>query len=130
MYGKTNAGAATGGSEVIQNGIEMVKLWENASPTSDFAAQSVALDLSAYDGALIGVCLGVQYPTRINTFYIPKGSLGYCTIPINVNYHRYASVSSTGVTFGGGNRCATYGTDTATNSWVVPAVIYGIKGVK
>lgn len=123
MYGKTNAGASTGGSN---NGIEMVKLWENASPTSEFAAQTVSIDLSAYqlvevhfkyaaaaNGRAISSC---PVGTRLNV--VMGGSN-------NALAMRYANVSETGLSFESG-----YLNGTANTTSAIPVEIYGIKGVK
>lgn len=118
-------------------------LWENASPQSAFAAQTVLLDLTGYD------YIFVQSITTNTT----KGDGNYQPLILIPNlvgasgaisssgssgdsvfwfHDRYATIASNGVTFsnghmfsaGGGNTHYPNRTDRA-----IPVIIYGIKGV-
>ena len=104
-----------------------VKLWENASLSSSFPAQTIALDLSGYDGVSIFYYVDATTDVHLNTGKVGKklsGCLWYVTADSGHRLHRMFTVSSTGITF-----------DTATNTGTVaadkvciPHVIYGIKG--
>ena len=120
-------------------GIEKRKLlWTNASPTSDFAAQTVSLTLSSYDAVEI-VC---RYSTTSDsrTRYIcDVGSSAsidwfYYTVVagkyMGVKSRNEVSASTTGVTFGACTTKPGNSTDsTTTNGYIIPIKIYGIKGV-
>lgn len=103
-------------------------LWTNASPTSVFAAQTVALDLSGYDAVLIDVNCAYETPDFGTCFVCMVGRGVYMDVwnPAQSNkYHRQAVVATTGVTFGQGY----FGTG-ANNNCAIPYRIYGIKGVQ
>ena len=102
-------------------------LWTNASPTSAFAAQTVALDLSGYDAVLIDVNCAYELPDFGTCFVCMVGRGGFMDVwasSQNNKYSREATVASTGVTFGQGY----FGTG-ANNNCAIPYRIYGIKGV-
>ena len=50
--GSNNLITSGGVFEGLNNRISITKLWENASPNSDFAAQNIAIDLTDYDGGI------------------------------------------------------------------------------
>lgn len=123
-------------------GISITKLWENASPTSTFAAQTIALDLSVYDAVEIyyyGQLDHLGYGYRSARFSMgiqgaithaePIGNLAYI-----LSATRRVKATTTGVVFGTGY--STYvGASSTTptnpdNADCVPYQIYGIKGVK
>ena len=120
-------------------GIEKRKLlWTNASPTSEFAAQTISLTLSSYDAVEI-VC---RYSTTSDsrTRYIcDVGSSAsidwfYYTVVagkyMGVKSRNEVSASTTGVTFGSCTTKPWNSTDsTTTNGYIIPIKIYGIKGV-
>ena len=128
------------GLEVDTNGvlsspaISMELLWENASPTSDFAAQTISLDLSEYDEVEIEyICHGsTSHKKRV------KGKIGEAVIGdmvmSNVGYtagstvyagFRAMQINSNGIAFQAA--CSYVAT---ANNLVKPIKIYGIKGVK
>ena len=125
-------------------GIEKRRLlWTNASPTSEFAAQTLDSsdgipDLSGYDAVEI-VC---RYSTTSDsrTRYIcDVGSSAsidwfYYTVVagkyMGVKSRNEVSASTTGVTFGACTTKPGNSTDsTTTNGYIIPIKIYGIKGV-
>jgi hypothetical protein len=81
-------------------------LWTNASPTSDFAAQTVALDLSAYADVKID-CLRVNTSPDIFSFFVKPGETAYMYTIGNLDFAnayvlttmRRANVGSNGVVF-------------------------------
>ena len=103
-------------------------LWENKSPTSSFAEQTIALDLSEY----IWLVIEYAYSTSVNknrsAVYYIDGTTDY-TLAIasstsNKVGARSAFLSSDGVRFAS----ATYSGD-AGNTYVIPIRIFGVKGV-
>ena len=120
-------------------GIEKRKLlWTTASPTSEFAAQTISLTLSSYDAVEI-VC---RYSTTSDSRTIYRCDVGssasidwlYYTVVdgkyMGVKSRNEISASTTGVTFGActtkpGNSTSS----TTTNGYIIPIKIYGIKGV-
>lgn len=117
--------------------ISKTLLWENASPSSIFEAQTINLDLSKYDEVHIESTMYRGNGT-IRTNIIRMGYVGYLleiveALSENATYitGRSASVNKTGVEFGGGGyEYITTGTRTANGSYAVPLRIYGIKGVQ
>lgn len=109
-------------------------LWENASPNSDFAAQTLALDVTGYAFIAI-VCLYNQdYPTQTTCFFhVDRGtaelSVVYRTDSMYIST-RNATVDATGITFGKGYRQSLAASSTTSdNGNCLPLIIYGIKGV-
>jgi len=102
-------------------------LWTNASPTSAFAAQTVALDLSGYD-AIILVNMYWTNNSLCRSHYIPIDGNPYgCPVQ---NYAgawagRTCTATASGVVFDAG-----VGTSGIDNSGGLPFEIYGIKGVQ
>ncbi len=119
----------------------MTKLWENSSPSSSFAAQSVTLsdDWSNYDFILISYIFstGTQdYATLVIPMDNAHGKDWAMRVGAgsnNRNGGRQANFVQTGtggIPSGHGDRisfgAATYNTST-NNSYVIPAAVYGIK---
>lgn len=115
-------------------GIQIKKLWENASPTSAFAAQSITLSgLSDYDEYEVIF----QFHTSTNLRNTHKSQVGYGMLLAindsgNILRRSVTTVSAGNVlAFGTASKCAS-GNIAATedNSYVIPIAIYGIKGVQ
>lgn len=118
--------------------IEMHLLWENASPTSSFAAQTVELDLSEYEFVLIGATHrytnDIPHDGRTSVGGIfRKGYSTELMLPWKTDgsssaygyIRRSVTVSVDGIAFGGG-----YYAKTAGDWAAIPVYIYGIKGVQ
>ena len=107
----------------------MVKVWENTSPTSSFAAQTVSVDLTNY-GAILCVFSNGQETdgTTVSTIVI-KGTVGMLLAPHESgsggNFYRSCSPTNNGVAFGDGKK----GGSGTVNTDNIPLAIYGIKGV-
>lgn len=114
-------------------------LWENASPTSAFAPQTIALDLSAYDSVCItarrGTGDGDSYINPSTTVNIGEngelitvniGSVGGFYLMICV---RYFTVTENGITFGSVDYGREVGYTGDRLDLVIPVRIYGIRGV-
>ena len=113
--------------ENVSAGMTMELLWENASPSSEFAAQTIPLDLSEYkilriNCSSIGYCeQNVGKSLDICVFMCPEGETLFAT--------RRCKTTITGVTF---SECRE-AWDNIINSFTVnngllrPYAIYGIK---
>lgn len=106
-----------------------VLVWTNASPSSNFAAQTVPVDLSGYDYILIETNTGVRI------LAIGSDYREYCFQPYGGANMGYRSVyaTTTGVTFDDFYKLGTYGTfssRTQDNSQAKPIKIYGMKGAQ
>ena len=106
-------------------GTTMELLWENASPTSSFVAQTVSLTLKDYEFVMIESELG-------STFC----KVGNSTVMFSHNTYypsrRTVSVTTSGVTFGEGLKYTSCPGDSVAsdkNAVCIPRIIYGFKGV-
>lgn len=110
-------------------------LWTNPSPLSAFAAQTLSLDLSKYDGVLIesslstastldGFRMPVFVPKDGNEYYVEAGQSKVVPPASNIGatiYLRLVTVTDFGVTFSTG-----YAGPSSTNTSVcIPYRIYG-----
>lgn len=114
-------------------------LWENASPSSTFEAQTISLDLSAYDSVAIVFCVNGENEYRTdNIFCYQKGAVKSANImktgrATDYQYFRAVSVAEDGVTFDLGIEAhfSTSGSAysrTQTAAYAIPIRIYGIEG--
>lgn len=133
MYGKTNAGSSKSG---------MVKLWENASPTSVFAAQTVPIDLSEYDcfdidfRAYPKLSSGKNATVRVrkneaSTAWCVVGGQGDQTgVPSFIT--RMINATDSGISFGecySAEVTSNFKVPSTPGAFLIPLRIYGIKGV-
>ena len=101
-------------------------LWTNPSPTSNFAAQTISLDLSSY------TFIGVYYEFQPNDgygrlFFGIKDIKTHCTLNQNTRVVRHFMATDTGVAFEVG-KAAWYNASLAdSNAYMIPRYIYGIK---
>lgn len=113
------AGGSSGG------GVTISKLWTNPSPTSNFAAQTVSLDLSSYDAVIVVVAHSITGSEK-NPCWLMKGDYnGNAFTAYHTGsyiYARPANVSDTGIVFGQGARGGT-----TNNQYAIPVEIYGVK---
>ena len=122
MFGITN-------SFLIDNtNKEWPVLWTNPSPTSNFSAQTVSVDLSDWSWVAIGAAVSTSGTSEIITF-ARNGTSTTLSLP-NIGgtqyfYKRSVTVSPTGVTFSTGYR-NTNGTTGA--GYCIPLKIYGVPG--
>ena len=119
-------GATTSASALANlGGISIKKLWENASPTSAFAAQTVSLDLSGYDYVIIDAVANVQNWIITQSFVFARNKDANILIPSTGSLHsRDIHTKNNGIQFDGGNSG-----QSAINQSCVPIRICGIKGV-
>lgn len=121
--------------------IEMKLLWTNASPSSSFSAQDVALDLSSYAGVIIEYCHHTSRPNDLRSAFCEVGktlvlqsiySDFYNGSDANGNpqyAYRRASISESKVGFATGFYATGTGKVAEDKKIDVPYKIYGIKGV-
>ena len=115
-------------------------LWTNASPSSQFANQTLSLGLSGYDAVEIEYCYGSSYTNVVETgIYKKSYTQQYMTCHGDIKTdntvfyisQRLVTVTASGITFGNGTykniSAAVKGA--ANNVYCVPLKIYGIKGV-
>lgn len=118
-------GESSGGGS--SGGMTEELLWTNPDPSAAFSAQTVSLDLSAYEFIdIVGIAdaTGSTYMHFVNRFVI--GELGRLTKSGRnadpPSFNRDVTTSTTGVTFSTGYRNSTAGT-----RYAIPVRIYGIK---
>lgn len=112
----------------------MACVWENASPTSSFEAQTLNLDISAYEMVLIIFsAINVSTTSHTVTVAIPRAHDG---IANHITQARYDSGSyicgrTVTVNFTDGTLVFQAGSQNGTtmNARMIPRYIYGIKGV-
>lgn len=112
----------------IELGITMVKLWENASPTSEFVEQTISLDLSEFDM----VEIFYKRASSANEWHSAKikvGTYGSLFAMTNYRSQRTVTVNTTGIVFAAGRQANISESLTENNVAAVPVAIYGIKGV-
>lgn len=131
--GKTTKAEALG----ALGGMSMELIWENASPTSVFPAQTVSVNYTDYDYvfALGKIADGNEYD-MLATPLIPavqghRAMLNYIGIDF-MSILRQMSLVSGGVSFTSGSM-VTLTNGTTYNGWdsrAIPLVIFGVKGVQ
>lgn len=112
-------------------------LWTNASPSSNFAAQTVALALSGYDAVRISFFydVGGSYANQTKSFVVLIGEIlrADATGPAGTSSvserHRIAQVTTTGIVFDDGSYRYSGAGSSTSNQSLVPATIYGIRGI-
>lgn len=103
----------------------MVLLWTNPSPSSAFQPQTISLDLSNYNAALIAFNEDTNGSGAGCMLCLVGKSANFVTAPFGVgtNYIRKVTVTSSDVQFGQGG--------VGNNAYVpeanIPAAIYGIQ---
>ena len=110
------------------SGISMELLWENASPTSTFAAQTITSDNSEYGYFLVGHKRTVSHD-ELRWTIVKKNTT---TIGYNGDdrfFSRIITATDTEFVFGIGKYMENIGSIRDNGDVVVPTEIYGIKGV-
>ena len=118
-------------------GVSMKSLWENASPTSDFATQTISLNLSGYEYVLVRYLYSTDYQGQNQIAIVKVGRDAYLTFTgvVSTNIYlsqRTISVGSDSVAFGAPvyKTYASTSKPTANNKYCIPIEIIGIKGVQ
>ena len=118
----------------------MEKIWENASPTSAFAAQTIELDLSEYDEVEVWAYTGTGNTAAIfskipvkesaveNTglHYVYNYTSSSNTLSVRI---RKCIVTVSGIEFATayGKAAGTSGSSSSSTEYIIPFEIYGIK---
>lgn len=109
----------------------MTLLWENASIASEFAAQYIDIDCTGYD------YIGIAFIRKKDSVVILDFSIAKIEEVIDIRlpmekylHYRLVSIYADYIDFTD-NQYMTWGNTTKTvdNSYIIPARIYGIKGV-
>lgn len=106
-------------------------LWTNSAPTSAFAQQTVALDLTDYDAVVIECnTAGSGTGTTAQLGFV--GTTVRLMAEIYQIHRRLATINSDGITFGNNYYLPTYanGSESASNGYLIPTRIYGLRAVK
>ena len=119
---------------VVLDTVPMTLLWTNASPTSDFAAQTVQIDYSDYDLILMVIksnTTSVAYFTNISEAVSGrKGFINkFSTTTISgttvaTGIERQFEYTASGIDY---TRAFNYTGNTTVNNEMIPYKIYGIK---
>ena len=122
--------------DISVGGVSITKLWENASPGSDFPEQSINIDLSDYTMIAIHSRPLKQYTREVCNIFRVDCGIGYlsetysaassATVKIH-NRSRQVSFSPS-ITFYKANAYSGVFYESVIDT-LVPVVIYGIKGV-
>lgn len=128
--GQTNSVEMSYGSGggVTEQSMKTDFLWENPSPSSSFAAQTVSLDLTPYKYVIIVATATTSDVNGGFAFGRVGDGIQYNIVLRNYNtsstfaYVRRFEVTTTGVTFETGIRDTTEGT-----GYAIPKAIYGVR---
>ena len=114
-------------SEDIVSDRLMTLLWENSSPTSSFAAQTIQLDLSDYDEIMILFAHYTNDMTQSSYIIMKNDNWNPCRVMKSTyatDTYRNVKATNIGITFSGGFNPQTNQNDT---SCAIPLKIYGIS---
>ena len=120
-------GIIGGGSSPVEPvDLSPVLLWTNPSPTTEFAGQTVSLDLTEYAGVIVEFITSAGTNVLGSRLYCKKtdnyGNLGAGFVSDNGCARNVLSVNNTGIEFGNALIATSQ-----TNNLVVPIKIYGVK---
>lgn len=138
LYWRENENApweTVGAPAVGGGGIQMELLWENASPTSEFAAQTITGEFDRYDEIRFIACTSCNYVNHeldssctnvsgavVNFSYISQNGTNYTGLNA---WARSFCIKATGIEV----TCGYYN-GKEDNRMLIPKKIYGIKGVQ
>ena len=137
----TKTASGTAWQNAPAGGIQIVKLWENASPSSFFGAQTVSMALMPYEAVEIVWATYVSDDGGVSRRFTGKYPIIWPTDGSGVGcqatgmyagnaVERFIRFYSSGIVFDNGAYYNTYGGSSIARAQVlVPLEIYGIKGV-
>lgn len=115
-------------AEALKHIATLDLIWENASPTSEFAGQTLNIDLSAYKIIYITLVGNKASPNESYTMFIVDKNKGHMAIGwYGAKYsERAIRISNSTIVFGDAKYVAN-STSTTDNGYLVPFKIYGVK---
>lgn len=114
--------------KIKRENVQIDLLWVNTSPTSNFSAQTVALELSTYRAIAIVATATTSDANGGTAFGVVNDGITYNIFLHNNNanveytYVRSFKIGTSGITFGNGLRGSTAGAQ-----YAIPRAIYGIR---
>lgn len=112
--------------QLLKLGIEIKKMWSNASSTSKFGSQTISIDLSGYDYVFVRWRWSISDPDMIMS-PIKVGTESLLFGVANYRQTRDVTVKTSGLTFGAGAN-ALYNASLSPNSEIaIPVEIYAVK---
>ena len=125
--GKTKAADALN----ALGGVGIEKLWENASPTSQFKAQLIDINLQDSDLIIVtGKYSTGAYNSFAGIYKTNAETKGVINIAVSAIVNREFTIKNGGVQFDDGKLLSTYsGNATTNNAVAIPTEIYSVKGV-
>lgn len=114
------------GNAGVSGGIQIESVWDNPAPTSNFAAQTVEVDLTDYDAVLIKSRNTTSGEFSNNLCMKDEATtlFGANAASTEYRYKRVATVNDSGVAFGNGFR----GTASSAG-YLIPQKIFGVRGI-
>lgn len=119
--------------QLFKQSVKLVKLWENASPTSSFAAQSIKTNLSGHDFIGVVFRLNTLMNRQMTTAVAPLSSgQGEITLsqngsPYMVQYYRPFTLTALSVDFNHGFLGYPSKPEVQNDAVAIPLKIYGAK---
>lgn len=114
----------------------ITKLWENSSPTSKFAAQTVldATKLAGYDAVIVCARVTEDTDSEVQPVFARIGAPA-ARLSDHVNgvlIRRLVTATANGIVFEKGGKLMSYKSATVTddNGMLIPTIIYGVKGIR
>lgn len=127
IYDNNNVNLEQRLNEVLK--LQMDLLWTNASPTSEFAPQTISLDISAYKLLCIDFRLWntvERFVSYIADIKLPNHSFG--AFVQNFIVYREFDINSNNILFGAGSWKFTQSSEwIASDNACIPFRIYGVK---
>ena len=113
--------------KMLQKKDERVLLWENASPTSTYAKQKIALSLNEGDTVRIESCLFNNYTKRRTIQDFTVGQDGYLFQALSYIVWRTVFVDTSGVQFDNGQNTYVFNSTNIDNAACIPTRIWIVK---
>ena len=113
--------------KILKKKDERVLLWENASPTSAYVKQKVALSLNAGDTVRIESCLFSNYTKRRTIQEFTVGQDGYLFQALSYIVWRTVFIDTSGVQFDTGQNTYVFNNTNVDNTACIPTRIWLIK---
>lgn len=124
IMNSSNLTGKVASAEALKHIATVDLLWENASPTSEFAEQSISIDLSAYKIIYITMFGHVNTQNESYSMFIIDKNKGYVFVGwYGAQYsERSVSITNSRVYFANGKTGGA-----VNNNYLIPYRIYGVK---